>query len=78
MTLTGWPATVTVAVRDEDEVLAANVKPTVPFPDPDAPEVMVIQEALPVAVHVHPSGAVTLTLPESPPEADDNEVGDAV
>jgi hypothetical protein len=40
--------------------------PTVPDPTPDAPEVIVIQSTEDVAVHLHPSGAVTDTVPVPP------------
>jgi hypothetical protein len=44
----------------------AAVNATVPFPLPLAPDVMVIHVELVVAVHVHPVGAVTSTVPEPP------------
>jgi hypothetical protein len=40
---------------------------TVPLPLPDAPEVMVIQDELLVAVQVQPVDVVTLTLLVPPP-----------
>jgi len=40
-------------------VLAVNVKVTLPLPVPDAPPVIVIQEAVVVAVHAHPPAAET-------------------
>ncbi len=43
-------------------VLAAIDRPTVPLPEPLAPEVTVIQEALLDAVHEQPLFAVTATL----------------
>jgi hypothetical protein len=49
-------------------VFAATVYCTVPFPEPDAPAVMVAKVALLVAVHVQPDAAVTLTDPFPPPE----------
>ena len=47
-------------------VLAATLKPTVPFPVPDAPDVTVIQLAFDVAVHVQLDPVVTVTLPDPP------------
>ena len=61
MTVTAWPATVSVAVRDEVEVLAAMLYATEPFPLPLAPLVMVIHVAVVVAVQAHPVPAVTVT-----------------
>jgi len=48
-------------------VLAATVKPTEPFPEPLAPPVIVSHDALLVAVHAHPLGAVTATAVPGPP-----------
>ena len=45
-------------------MFAATEKVTVPFPLPLAPDVMLSQEALLVAVHVHPVAVVTLLLLE--------------
>jgi hypothetical protein len=47
-------------------VLAATLKPTVPFPVPDAPDVTVIQPAFDDAVHVQFDPVMTLTLPVPP------------
>jgi hypothetical protein len=49
VTVTVWPATVSVPVRAV--VLAAMVKLTAPIPAPVAPAVTVIQLALLTAVH---------------------------
>jgi hypothetical protein len=49
---------------------------TVPFPDPEAPLVIVTQSALDVAVQVHPLVAVTATLPVPPVEDTTVLVGD--
>jgi len=62
LTVTVWPATVSVAVRGEVTVLAAMENPTVPFPEPLAPDVMVNQVKLSVAVQLQPAVVVTLTL----------------
>src|SRR5919107_5996422 len=47
-------------------VVAAAVNCTTPLPDPGLPLVMEIQSAWLEAVHVHPPGAVTLTVPVPP------------
>jgi hypothetical protein len=60
------PATVSVAERDDGEVFAATVNATVPFPLPFAPDVIVIQLALFVAVHPQLEPAVTEMDPEPP------------
>ena len=64
-----WPPIVTVAVRELLNVFADALKPTEPFPLPDAPDVMVSQLALLVAVQVQPVPAVTLTLLDPPAAA---------
>ena len=61
------PAMVIVPGRAPPEVDAA-VYCTVPLPVPLAPDVMVIHEALLVAVHAQPLPPVTATLPD-PPDA---------
>ena len=63
VTLNVVPAIVSVPLRLEAPVLAATLNATVPFPDPDAPLVTVIQEALLAAVHGHPVATVTVLLP---------------
>jgi hypothetical protein len=57
------PAIVTVPVRGLVLVLTATEYPTLPLPLPEAPEVMVIQDALLVAVHAQPVIPVTATEP---------------
>ena len=57
------PAIVSVPLRLDAPVFAATLNATVPFPDPDAPLVTVIQEALLAAVHGHPVATVTVLLP---------------
>ena len=49
-----------------------------PLPDPEAPEVTVIQAALLVAAQLHPAGAVTVVLPVVAPAARVWLVGDTV
>jgi hypothetical protein len=75
VTVNVWPATVRVPVRGAP-VLAATVKPTLPLPEPLAPDVTVIQDALLVAVHVHPAVVVTaMGDPLPPPDGSDWLVG---
>ena len=50
-------------------VVEAAVYCTVPLPLPLAPEPIVIQGALLVAVHAQPAAVVTATLPVPPPAA---------
>ena len=52
-----------------DEVFAATVKDTGPFPLPDVAPGKVIQVAPLVAVHAHPLGAMTLNDPDPPAAA---------
>jgi hypothetical protein len=61
------PAIVSVPDR-LGPLVAATVKFTVPFPVPLVPDVMVIHDALRVAVHAQPDPAVTATVP-LPPDA---------
>ena len=55
-------------------VLAATVKPTVPFPLPVAPDEIVMNVALLVAVHAQPEPAVTGTEPVPPAAPKDDAV----
>jgi hypothetical protein len=55
------PATVSVPVRGDVLVLAAKLTLVDPLPEPPLPAVMLSQDALLVAVHAHPPGAVTAT-----------------
>ena len=57
------PAIVTVPVRGLVLVLAAIEYPTLPLPLPEPPDVIVIHDALLVAVHAHPVIPVTATEP---------------
>jgi hypothetical protein len=50
---------------------------TVPLPVPLAPDVIVIQPTLLLAVQAHPPGAVTLTVPLPPLELYDLVVADS-
>src|SRR4026208_207211 len=67
---------VSVPVLGEVDVFAAIEKATVPLPEPLAPDVMVSQEALLVAVQAQPVVVVTLTLLEPAVAAGFSEVGD--
>jgi hypothetical protein len=64
------PVIVSVAVR-AGPLLAARLNCTVPFPVPEAPAVIVIKEALLVAVHAHDAVVVTLIDAEPPPAGND-------
>ena len=69
---------VSVPVLGEVDVFAAIEKATVPFPEPLAPDVMVSQEALLVAVQAQPAVVVTVALLELAPAAGLKEVGDTL
>ena len=70
MTVKVRPPIVSVPVRDAPLVLGAAEKPTVPFPDPDAPDVTVSHAVLfDTAVQAQPDVAVMPTLPLPPPPA---------
>jgi hypothetical protein len=56
------PAIVSVAMRDEPVEFAAYDTPTMPFPDPEAPDAIVANAAGDVAVQAQPAPAVTPTL----------------
>jgi hypothetical protein len=71
------PAMVSVPLRVLVVAFAATLKPTVPEPDPDAPEVIVIHGAPLVAFHTQPADAVTVLLPVPPAAVNDCERGDA-
>jgi hypothetical protein len=78
VTVTVWPATVSVPVRELVDVFAATLKLTVPLPLPLAPAVTVIHAALLVAVHAQPVVVVTLVLPVPPAATAFSEVADNV
>lgn len=61
-------AIVIVPLRDAP-VLAATVNATDPLPEPLAPEVTEIHDALLAAVHTQPVAAVTVTGAPAPPVA---------
>jgi len=73
-----WPPIVSVAVLAVVVVLDAAVNPTLPEPEPLAPLVIVTQEALLVAVQLHPVAVVTITVPLPPAAGSDWLVGEIV
>jgi hypothetical protein len=73
-----WPAIVNVAERAVVVVFAAAVKLTVPDPDRPVPLDIVTHGAPLVALQLHPTPVVTLTLPLPPPAAIARPVGEIV
>ena len=69
VTVTDWPPTVTVALRDTLDVLAVAVSVIVPLPEPLAPLVIDSHDALSDAVHVQPEPAVSVRVAVPPPTA---------
>ena len=64
VTVNVLPAIVSVPERPVlVDVFAATLKPTLLLPDPDAPLVTVIHDALLTDVHAHPGVVVTALLP---------------
>jgi hypothetical protein len=76
VTVNVFPAIVSVPVRCVPFGFALALKLVVPLPDPLAPDVMVSQAALLVAVHPHPAPAETATLPVPPVAPTDWLVGE--
>ncbi len=76
VTVTVWPAMVSVPVRGEVAVFASIEKATVPLPLPVTPDVMVIQEALLVAVQLQPVAVVTVLLLELAPAPGVSDAGE--
>lgn len=70
------PAMVRVPVRLVVPVFAATLKPAVPGPTTEAPEVTVIHEALLTEVHAHPEATVTVLLLEPAVAAADQLAGE--
>jgi hypothetical protein len=66
VTVTAWPATVSVPVRDVVPASAATVNAKAPDPVADVPPVAVIQAAPELAVQAHVLPVVTLTDPVPP------------
>jgi hypothetical protein len=77
VTVTAWPAMVTVAVRGVVAVLAPRVSVTVAPPDPLA-GATVTQLAPELAVHAQPAGAVIVVAMAPPPLPTDKLVGDTL
>ncbi len=72
------PAIVSVPLRGVVVGFAAAVNATLPAPEPDVPDVMVIHASLLTVVHEQPAGADTVTLPVPPVPATDCEAGEIV
>jgi hypothetical protein len=72
-----WPPTVMVPVRELVTVFADTLNPTVPFPEPLAPLVIVIQLALLVALHAQPVTDVTEKEPVPPADPTFVDTGDS-
>jgi hypothetical protein len=66
VTVSVRPAIVSVPVRGLEDVLAATLNATVPFPDALAPLVTVIQPALLIPVHPHPVDVATVVVYDPP------------
>ena len=62
MTVTVWPATANVPMREAPVVFAAMLNVTEPMPDPLAPAVTVIQDVVVVAVQAQDVPEVTLSV----------------
>jgi hypothetical protein len=70
VTVNVLPAATIVPLRELLPVLAATVNPTLPLPVPEVPAVMLIHDALVVAVHAQLlTDAVTAIEPEPPASA---------
>lgn len=78
VTVTVWPATVSVPVRGELAVFAAMENATPPLPLPVAPDVIVSHAALLAAVQVQPASVVTVLLLEVAAAPGLSEVGETV
>ncbi len=78
VTVTVWPATVSVPTRWAVDVLAVALKVTVPLPLPLAPPVTASQAALLVAVHAHSVPLVTAVVDAPPAEVIVRDVGETV
>ena len=76
VTVTVWPATVSVPTRCAVDVFAVALKVTVPLPLPLAPPLIVSQAALLAEDHVQPLAAVTAVVDEPAAEVSVREVGE--
>jgi hypothetical protein len=74
VTVKVWPPAVMVPVR-LDVVLVATLYVTDPLPEPDAPVMITIHDALLVAVQPQPVAEVTVKLAEPPLADGDADVG---
>jgi hypothetical protein len=74
VTVKVFPAMVSVPVRDEVAVVAVTAKVTVPFAEPEPPPVTISHDTLLVALHAHPTPAVTPTAPLPPDDVKDCDV----
>ncbi len=78
VTVNVLPAIVSVPVRGDTDVFAAELKLTDPLPDPDAPDITVSQLLLLRAVQAQPPGADTATVPVPPFDTTLCDVGEIV
>ena len=78
VTVTAWPATVTVPTRCAVAVFAVALKVTVPLPLPLAPPLIVSHAALLVAVHAQPAAAVTAVVDDPAAAVSVRDVGDTL
>src|SRR5262245_50662678 len=76
LTVTVWPATVSVPVRVP--LAAATLNVTAPLPVPLAPDVTVMKSDWLAAVQAHEASVVTLTVNVPPPVGALTDVGDTV
>ena len=77
VTVTVWPAIVTVPVRGAVPAFAVTENCAEPAPVALLPAVIVIQEALLVDVQPQPVLVLTVTLPDPAPDASDTLVVDS-
>ena len=75
VTVTDWPATVTVPERWDWAVLALTDSVTVPLPDPLDPDEIVIQETPDDAVHAQPDVVDTVSDRLAPLDEMEGEAG---
>ena len=77
VTVTVWPATVTVPERGAVPAFAVTENCAEPAPVALLPPVIVIHEALLIDVHPQPALVPTVTLPDPAPDASDTLVVDS-
>jgi hypothetical protein len=78
LTVKVLPPIVSVPLRGVVDGFGSTVNEAVPFPEPFAPAVTVIQPVLLTVVHVHPVTAETVADPDPPPAAAFNDAGEIV